>query len=207
MAKDAPRVAREIPFDPSVPGWTSTGLYAAPGEVITVIAPPSLIGRGLSVRLGAHSDKIWHLPEWQRWPEITRAFAIDSDRILAAAGAGGLIYICSPGGPAVSGAVIHIEGAVEAPCYRRGVTTAEAWRRQRQAPAPWGELAGDRIILTLPSDRLRSLEDPAAVVTLWDRVLDACADLAALPHEGRGRSASSWTFRSARATCTPAIRS
>ncbi len=43
ICSEAPRIAREVAIDPSVPGWTSTGLYAAPGEAIEATAPTALL--------------------------------------------------------------------------------------------------------------------------------------------------------------------
>lgn len=42
----------------------------------------------------------------------------------------------------------------------------------KQAPAPWGELASGKIILTLPADVLTHVHDPAAVLAYWDQVID-----------------------------------
>jgi hypothetical protein len=40
-------------------------------------------------------------------------------------------------------------------------------------------------VLTVPSDRVRDLDDPEPLLAFWDRVLDACADLATIPRERR----------------------
>ncbi len=179
----AERVSREVALDLRKPGWASTGLYAAPGERIAVTVPAALAGAKLRVRIGAHSDHLWHLDAWKRCPDITRAFPVAAERTAAANAFGGLVYIESPGGVGDGASRIRISGAVDAPLYVRGRTTAAEWTAIRDRPAPWGELATDRVILTVPSDRLRKLEDPEPVLELWDRILDAQADLAAIPRE------------------------
>lgn len=56
------------------------------------------------------------------------------------------------------------------------------WRHSIQvSPAPWGELATDNIILTVPTENLRTLEDPEPVLRLWDKMMEAIARLAAQP--------------------------
>lgn len=56
------------------------------------------------------------------------------------------------------------------------------WRNSiRFRPAPWAELATDKIILTFKSDPVRTLDDPEAVLHHWDKVQDANADLATYP--------------------------
>jgi hypothetical protein len=44
---------------------------------------------------------------------------------------------------------------------------------------------GRRVILSVPSDSIRALDDPGALLEFWDRILDAQADLAGIPRERR----------------------
>lgn len=46
---------------------------------------------------------------------------------------------------------------------------------------PWGELATDNIILTVPTENLKTLEDPEPLLQLWDEMMQAVARLAAQP--------------------------
>lgn len=190
VPRDAPRVTRTVRVDLSVPGWHGTGVYAAPGEPLTVSAPAGTPGQRLRVRIGAHSDRLWHLPAWKRAPEITRTFALDTPTVTVANAFGGAVFIevprrdggsVSPGTETVS---IAIKGGVDAPRYVRGKTGLKEWReRIRAYPAPWAELEGKGIILTVPSSVVRSLDDPEALMTYWDEVMDLCADLYAVPRQ------------------------
>lgn len=164
-------------------GWISTGLYVPAGEPVRLELPAGAIAGDLRAQIGTHTDQLWHLEEWKRYPEIVTQFHLTNASATIASPFGGLLYLQRRGSnlPAVAHLTIH--GALEAPWYRRGETSTDEWRRRRNAPAPWGELAGYRLILTLPSDRLRRIEDPAPILETWDRVLDACAELAARPRE------------------------
>ena len=63
-----------------------------------------------------------------------------------------------------------------------GETTQEEWKRQiQESPGPWGELATDNIILTVPTANLRTLENPEPLLRLWDEVMQAVARLGAEP--------------------------
>jgi hypothetical protein len=42
-----------------------------------------------------------------------------------------------------------------------------------------------KVIISVPSDSIRALDDPEELLRLWDRVLDAAADLAAIPRDRR----------------------
>lgn len=62
-----------------------------------------------------------------------------------------------------------------------GVTTAADWSRLREAPSPWAEMEFDNVIITVPSDAVRNLERPDELAALWNDIMRAMVDLAALP--------------------------
>jgi hypothetical protein len=179
---DAPRVTRTVSVDTSVPEWHSTGLYAAPGDHLTVEIPAELVNRGLQVRIGAHTDALWSLPEWDRAPEITRVFPLRATSTLAANAFGGPVYIVVPVRSRLGTIQVTIQGGVEAPLFVRGQTSHAEWMEKiRNAPAPWAELQGNNVILTVPSRVVRTLDNPEDLMALWDRAMDDVADLATIP--------------------------
>ncbi|BDI29705.1 hypothetical protein CCAX7_17560 [Capsulimonas corticalis] len=180
---NASRVTQAVTIDASIPEWHSTGLYAAPGEQITVTTPTSAVQKGLQVRIGAHTDTLWALNKWERAPAITRVFPLDAAQTIAANAFGGAIYIVVPDNCALGSVTVTIGHAIEAPYFVKGKTDLSAWRATiRNNPAPWAELQGDNVILTVPSAAVRVLDDPQALMTLWDRILDSYADFAGIPH-------------------------
>ncbi len=200
---DAPRVTRTLTIDTTEPpghstgphsqpwarSWHSTGLYAAPGELVTVTVPPAVAeAGGFHVRVGAHSDTIWHRPEWQRMPEISRRFPISAAATPVANAFGGLIYVEVPADVGLGTITVRIEGAVAAPRFVLGETDPARWRAEiRHAPAPWAEIEGRNMIVTTDSREVRGLDNPAAVAGVWNRVLDLNAELAAWPSPVRLR--------------------
>lgn len=181
---DAPRIRKTLTIDTSVPRWHSTGLYAVPGEIITVHADPAIAGKNLSVRIGAHTDTLWHHDQWKRCPQITRSFAVTRPMTGAANAFGGLVYIDVPENCALGLVKIDIDGAIEAPLYVKGLTDPNDWNKTiRHAPGPWAELAADKMIVTIPSANIRQLDDPATLMRVWDSIMDACADLAAIDRD------------------------
>lgn len=184
---DAPRLMRSLTINTAVPRWHSTGLYAAPGELVTVTVPAAVAeAGGFHVRVGAHSDGIWSRPEWERMPEISLRFPIVATETLVANAFGGLIYLEAPDDSGLGRVTVEIKGAVAAPLFVLGETDPDAWRDEiRNAPAPWAEIAGRNMILTTPSSEVRGLDDPAAVAEVWDRALNLNAELAAWPSPAR----------------------
>jgi len=180
----AKRVSRTVRIDTARWGWHSTGLYAAPGEAIAVTVPAAAADKRLALRIGAHKDSLWHLSSWRRCPEICRTWPIRSSTTRGASAFGGPVYIEVPPKCPLKTIPVTISGAVPAPLYVLGETSLASWRKTlRTAPAPWAELAGRRVVLTVPSRAVRTLDDPETLMTFWDAVLDACADLAAWPRE------------------------
>lgn len=182
----ARRETRRLEFSALRPGWNGTGLYAPPGEVVTLRVPAAMVRKGVSVRVGAHTDRLWHLERWTRFPEVSLSRAIDAETVRVASAFGGAIYIEVPPGAALSQVWVSVSGAVAAPRFVHGVTPLAAWRETiRHAPGPWAELEGDHVILTVPSSVVRDLEDPDALMEFWDEMMRRCHELYAAPMRPR----------------------
>ena len=183
VPKSAPRLnSSRINVQTSIPDWHSTGLYAPPGEVITVLVSPEAANKGLGIRIGAHTDRNWRLKSWTRFPEISREFPLAATTNKVASAFGGLIYITVPRRSRLGETIVEISGAVAAPYFIAGQTDLKGWQNSiRHNPAPWAELASDRVILTLPSATIRTLDDPEALMQVWDKVLDLDAELSGRP--------------------------
>lgn len=168
---DAPRVERAIELA-GVPRWQSTGLYVPPGEVVSITAPRG----GAVARVGCHTDDLHHLGAWKRAPLIASSHTLEQGVNRVASPFGGLLYIEQARGD-VAPMSVRVAGAVEAPRYVLGETTAETWRTARSAPAPWGEIQTPGVIISLPSSLLREIDDPRELGELWQSILDHAADL------------------------------
>jgi hypothetical protein len=164
------------------PVWRSLGLYAPPGAQVTVRVPTALASDGrCDVMVGAHWDDNTGTDAWARVPVITRFFPLRAESTVVANAFGGLLYVRVPAGVSVGPADMTVTGAVEAPRYVRGVTTADDWRAQlARTGAPWAELETGKLVLTVPTSDARAVSDPDALMSFWDNVMDADADLAAI---------------------------
>ena len=205
VSADAPRIAREVavshaPIADSVAHIVenllysgrysdvmySTGLYLAPGEVLTVRVPEALAGRGIGVQIGCHTDRLnyWVAGEndWLRLPLLTVKKTLDKKTTSIASPAGGLVYItCSPKDEAFDG-TFTIEGAVASPRFILSQTTDEQWEQAlAETGAPWGEIESGSIIISLPIEQLRGLKNPNDKIAMWDEIVGACYDLAQIP--------------------------
>ena len=178
----AKRITETVEIDASFHrGWISTGLYAAPGEVVEVVLPKGAPASGLSVQIGCHKDSLFHKDSWSRFPKITRAYAVTGPGTLKVASAfGGLLYVdISSRLTGIDAAKwkITFRGAVRAPWYVLGRTTGEQWKTVRTHPAPWAEFECQGMIFTVPSSMVRTMDDPKEVMTRWRDIMTACAEL------------------------------
>jgi hypothetical protein len=171
----APRVTREVAIDPNVPGWTSTGLWANAGDPVTLKVPLSVVGKGFAVRIGCHTDTLYHLDKWERAPEITRSVPIETETTVAANAFGGLIFIEVPDrAKGTSDFKVTISGAIEAPLFVLGRDDDAAWNSTiKLRQAPWAEFACDKVILCCPTENARRVTNPTELMNFWMRVVDA----------------------------------
>lgn len=182
---DAERVTRRVTIDTRIDRWHSTGLYAAPGEVVTVQVPEAMIDIGAKIRLSGHRDDIRRRDRWERTPlAVSVTQDLDAAEVQIASRFGGTIYIDL--GRSADGhgrQSFTITGAVEQPMFTLGRDTNTRWQRQlRERPGPYAELVGEQVILSLPSQWVREIDDIAGLVRFWDSVVEQHDALGGMAH-------------------------
>lgn len=185
-------IERQIVIDPSISGWHSTGLWAPPGQKITV----TLAGKAkfpMSLRIGSQTDLLtWnhieknHDGALRRMPKLTNSLKLSDGesrerRFEFANPMGGLIYIDVHGIHLKQKPIkITISGAVASPLYIFGdqplkkdrQTTSEEWAEQiKNYKAPWGEIHTPRVVFTLPRDMLLEMKLPRKICKKLQRGL------------------------------------
>ena len=188
----AERIERTLSVDGNWHGWLSgrgagawaakemrpTGLYAAPGEVITVMAPPEVVGKGFELVIGAYNGGLENRDKWERYPRLQNTVEINDPVTKLSNGLGGLVTIRVPRDARFGNLSFHLSGGVAAPVYVSGKTDLNRWRSDfRRSPAPWAELACDRIIIALPSRYIRGLDNPDEVMQVWSELIEKAAEL------------------------------
>lgn len=170
----AARVSEVVEVNPWVVRWHSTGLYAAPGEVVTLKFPKEWVNKGLKVQVSGHVDKINVKNKLMRLPTSpARTFEVTSEEVKVAAAFGGAIYIDTGNERRKDGKFkVQIKDAVKAPLFELGKTDVQKWKSElRSAPAPYTEFVSPRIALSFPSEWVRELDDPTALMIYWDNVV------------------------------------
>lgn len=162
--------------------WRSTGLYLPEGQTAHVFFCGAVSGADLQVQIGCHSDDLSAAKELKRAPVVVRQFKVSCEKQSISCLWGGLIYILVPARSQLGRVPVTIMGAVRAPYFKLGETSKCQWKESiRSFPGPWAELATENIILTVPSDDIRHIENPEPLLTLWVQIMQAIAELAAAP--------------------------
>lgn len=174
--------SRTVRVDTRVKGWHVTGIYARPGIPVSVLLPASALKLGLSVRIGSHTDELWDLDTWKRYPSISRSWPLTTTRTNVSSPFGGTVYIVVPDSAPATSVVANVGGGVGAVTYVLGETDANAWRGMvNKAGAPWAEMVGNRVALSVPRSSAVKAQDPERLMRHWDSVMAACFDLYSAP--------------------------
>ncbi|MBT4584985.1 MAG: hypothetical protein HOC93_07905 [Phycisphaerae bacterium] len=168
-----PRTTEIKQFDSSVQGWQSSGIFLCAGEVLQIHVTE---GNPVSwtVQIGCHKDTLWHKDTWTRWPEITHVVPLEKHLEISTPW-GGLVYFES--NKSAADITVSISGGVKSPLF--DIDDGETnWLVERQNPAPWAEIKGKHLILTVPSVAVRELDNPKEVAEFWDKVVSSHCNLA-----------------------------
>lgn len=161
--------------NPTADHLFSTGLYASPGQIVTVTLPAAAVTAGLSIQIGILTDVLYADQIWARFPDVVNHFKVNGISTQVANAFGGPIYISAPS-TGVSLGVIPVTvtgGFLQMPVYVLGQTTLADWAAMRASAAtPWGELVSDKLIITLPMNVIQyaALDNPATIMTQWNQV-------------------------------------
>ncbi|XP_031754967.1 TRPM8 channel-associated factor homolog [Xenopus tropicalis] len=174
-----------VKIDTTNPGnnaWRSTGLYLAPKKAALLEFPASAVKQGFQVQVGCHSDDLSSKDEFCRAPIVVHKTFVTSEKVSVSCYWGGLLYIIVKANSNFGTIPVKVYGAEPAPCFIKGKTSLANWTESNcNLPAPWAELITENIILTVPSDAIRSLSDPEELLAIWDRMMVAISELAAIP--------------------------
>ncbi len=182
LPENAPRVTRTLSFNITKPAlgtygqpfrdrWLSTGLYAAPGDLIAVTVPEKLVDRGVQVRINGDWNDLRGLRDvYLRMPfGVSRLFPVQTAAVKVANAYGGLIYLQLPREFTPGRFQVRIAGAVEAPVFVMGKDTNRDWiERLSKRPGPWGEIITPNLIVSTASSQLRNVRDMEALAAWWN---------------------------------------
>lgn len=185
----AERITTTIQLDTGYTRWRPLGLYAPPGEIVTITLPDALVNRGYSIKVNAHRDNITKRDTWLRMPVVHRSYPINARTVKVANAFGGSLFI-DLGGTAYSTPLnrgmlnIEVSGAIRQPWFDLDRHTDADWNQTlRNHPAPYAVLACSNLICVLPKTHIErvNLTEPERLMNWWAEVMRLQGDLAQRP--------------------------
>ncbi|CAF3790299.1 unnamed protein product [Rotaria magnacalcarata] len=149
---------------------------------------------GWYVQIGSHTDDLTDCDEYRRWPVITTSQRIPkllSESINMYSPVGGLLYLVAPTGDEASSITVQLSNVVPTPTYDLTDANRETkWNTSgKQADGLWADLAGNYMILSVPSATIRNIDTEALdrVLELYDNIVLAGYDLCGTTSTSRER--------------------
>ena len=163
----APRISGSVTIDGTYntsPGYflnqqyfviRPTGYYAAPGEIVQISVPSTLVDQGVKVHVGAHFvDLREDYFGYQRFPTMATKFPVDRTTMDVANPFGGAIYFTFPDGSNFGGTTIQFDNAVKSPYYslKTGYTNSltDFQTEVANAHVYWADVESDHFMATFP---------------------------------------------------------
>lgn len=172
-------------MDNETPARRPTGCYLAPGSVAEVVVPPALVGKGFSVRVGAHSWDLANKPKIVRLDRVSLVYPIKEPVTKIANPLGGGIYIEVPYKASADLVQVKIRNAVRSPFFSArsfDKTALEEWRNvERKHPGPWADFESDKFMMQVPTKWIYAFDDPVTLMKDWDTSMDMVSELFGLP--------------------------
>ena len=172
-------------MDNEKPARRPTGCYLAPGSIAEVTVPRSLVGKGFSIRVGAHSWDLVKKSKIVRLDRVSLVYPIEAAKTAVANPLGGGIYIEVPYLADAGIVTVTITNAVRSAFFSArsfDKTTLEQWREtERHHPGPWADFESDKFMMQVPTDWIYNYDDPVTLMQDWDTSMDIVSDLFGLP--------------------------
>jgi hypothetical protein len=172
-------------MDNEKPARRPTGCYLAPGSIAEVTVPRSMVSKGFSIRIGAHSWDLRKKPKIARLDRVSIVYPIEDIHTTIANPLGGGIYIEVPYLADAGIVKVKIENTVRSPFFSArhfDKTTLQHWQMiERHHPGPWADFESDKFMMQVPTDWIYSYDDPVKLMQDWDSSMDTVSDLFGLP--------------------------
>jgi len=172
-------------MDNEKPARRPTGCYLTPGSIAKVAVPRSMVGKGFSIRVGAHSWDLIRKPKIARLDRVSLVYPIEENQTSIANPLGGGIYIEVPYQADAGIVKVRIVSAVRSPYFSTRSfdrTTLEQWQTtERHHPGPWADFESDKFMMQVPTKWIYNYDDPVKLMQDWDKSMDMVSELFGLP--------------------------
>jgi hypothetical protein len=158
-----------------------TGYYAPPGEIVSLTFPPEVVNKGVNVLVGHNNrDYTGWMFSQNRFPRISKTFAVESNTVEVANPFGGGIYILIKNDSLAGEFDVMIDGAAPSAYFSytaTNTTDPDTWRGMMDTiGVPWVDIECEGMMWTMPSDAVPdTATDPTPHLQAWDVIFDSIA--------------------------------
>ena len=164
-----------------VPVWRPTGIYANASEPVRVLVPASMVNKNFQIQIGSHADDLSNATELLRNSKIVSKFEINDTSINAGSEYGGLIYTIVPPGSSLGMVNVTISGGYQAPVIELAEDGNLLLKnRSNLYSVPFGEMRGQKVIMTLPTAVMEGINQHSQLIRLYDRAVGYFEDLSGI---------------------------
>merc|ERR1712179_67566 len=152
--------------------YRPTGLYAAPGDIITITIPTSLVGK-IGVTIGQDDTvKLW-------FNLLTKAV----NKIASPYGGLIIVYLKDIEATTQEGMFdVKIDNAVQAPYFSLGINSNEDWNKMKKYSPPFAVLRiPGQIHIYIQTKYLQTITDMVSRMKDWKVTMDILDDLVGVP--------------------------
>ncbi len=188
VASSAPRVTGSVSIDGDYntnPGYylnnqefviRPTGYYAAPGEMVDVSLPNSLVNQGVVIHVGAHYvDLREDYRGFQRFPIMATKYPVNQANITVANPFGGAVYLVFPDGSNFGAVNIQFTNAVKSPYYstKEGFSNSlsDYQNDLDNAYVNWVDIESDNFMATFPIALAEISPDANAILSPLNEII------------------------------------
>jgi hypothetical protein len=172
-------------MDNERPARRPTGCYLAPGSIAKVTVPRSIVNKGFSIRVGAHSWDLTKKPKIARLDRVSIVYPIEEIHTSIANPLGGGIYIEVPYQADAGIVKVKIMNAARSPFFSArsfNKTTLDRWQKtERHHPGPWADFESDKFMMQVPTKWIYNYDGPVELMQDWDTSMDMVSELFGLP--------------------------
>ena len=196
VQEGAPRIRSTTTLETRWKRWRPLGVYAPPGEPVTVRVPAEFAGTGLRIRLGElHDDlrSIERIETWERAPLLTRSFPLEAAETVVGTGLGGSMYLWVPEDYAARRLRVETDGGVRQAVFRAGMTNQADFVADLAGGAPVAILEQEGAVrFAVKAAKAAQVDDLDGVVAFWTGFYESHRTLSQEPNERPYES--DWAF-------------
>ncbi len=185
VSQDAQPIDQTVVIDARWKRIRPLGLYAAPGQPVTVRVEPQHVDQGLSLQMGERYDDLRYLDqidEWRRPPKLLSEYDLSAETQLVGNGFGGSLYLVVPEDYPEGAIAVEVSGAIKQALYRHGEGTAAEYASDLDEGAPLAILQQTgKVRMVVSTEAARAVADPALVTEFWSGFYESHRTLSAEP--------------------------